>query len=412
MAPCTPPGGPSWPACSPKQAWRDCRRASDGALPLFESMAELIEQVAACQPLVLVLEDLHWADEMSLRLLAFVSRRIPAWPALLITTAREEELAEASPARRTLEELSRAPQAMLVGLSPLSRPDTALLVRALIRVGSDAPTVAQVEERIWAMSEGNPFVAVEAMRALDETSGGTALTRSSARPPCPASVRDLVARRLDRLSARTQQVAAVAAVIGRRFDFTLLQSASGVDERDAAEAVEEMVRHHVLQAVGNQLDFTHDRVREVASGRLLPPRRRLLHRAVAEALEAGGAATSTRWTRSTGIASTSTSKSSPITPFGAGCGKRRSSISAGPDSRPPRGRRSRTPGPWFEQALGVLEALPESRSTLEQAFEIRLELRPVLTLLGEVRQALERLREAEAPGRAVERRPPARPGVR
>ena len=64
----------------------------------------------------------------------------------------------------------------------------------------------------------------------------------------------------------------MAAVIGRRFDFTLLQSASGVDERDAAEAVE-MVRHHVLQAVGNQLDFTHHRVREVASGRLLPPRR-------------------------------------------------------------------------------------------------------------------------------------------
>ena len=80
----------------------------------------------------------------------------------------------------------------------------------------------------------------------------------------------------------------MAAVIGRQFDFALLQAASGVEERDAAEAVEEMVRHHVLQAVGNQLDFTHDRVREVAYGRLLLPRRRLLHRAVAEALEAVG----------------------------------------------------------------------------------------------------------------------------
>ena len=86
----------------------------------------------------------------------------------------------------------------------------------------------------------------------------------------PASVRDLVVRRLDRLGARSQQVAAVAAVIGRRFDFALLHSASGMEERDAAEAVDEMVRHHVLQAVGNHLDFTHDRVRDVAYGRLLP----------------------------------------------------------------------------------------------------------------------------------------------
>src|SRR6185436_5786424 len=100
--------------------------ASDGALPLFESMAELVERVAARQPLVLVLEDLHWADEMSLRLLAFVSRRIPAWTALLVATAREEELAHASMARRTVEELSRASEALPAVLSPLSRSDTAL----------------------------------------------------------------------------------------------------------------------------------------------------------------------------------------------------------------------------------------------------------------------------------------------
>ena len=387
---------------------------SHGALPLFEGMAQLIEQVAACQPLVLVLEDLHWADEMSLRLLAFVSRRIPGWRALLITTAREEELAGASLARQNLEELSRAPQAMLVGLSPLSRPDTALLVRALMRVGSEAPTVAQVEERIWDMSEGNPFVAVEAMRALDETTPWDgARDRRRAAPPAsardpvarpldrrrapalPASVRDLVARRLERLSARAQQVAAVAAVIGRRFDFTLLQSASGVDERDAAEAVEEMVRHHVLQAVGNQLDFTHHRVREVASDRLLPPRRRLLHRAVAEALEAGDAASVDpmdtlhrdrldEHIEELAHHAVRGGLREKAVEYLRRAGLKAAARSALPDARV-----------GFEQALGVLEALPESRSTLEQAFEIRLELRPVLTLLGEVRQALERLREAE-----------------
>jgi predicted ATPase len=141
------------------------------------------------------------------------------------------------------------------------------------------------------MSEGNPFVVVEAMRSLDQDSSWRGAREGSGGLTLPARVRDLVARRLDRLSARGQQLAAVAAVIGRRFDFTLLECASGLDERDAAEAVEEMVRHHVLRAVGNQLDFTHDRIRDVAYGRLLAPRRRVLHRAVADALEALGAGT-------------------------------------------------------------------------------------------------------------------------
>ena len=370
--------------------------ASDGALLLFESVAGLIEQVAARQPLLLVLEDVHWADEMSLRLLAFVSRRIPAWTALLIVTAREEELADGSMARRTVEDLSRASQATPVVLSPLSRPDTDLLVRALTRVGSDAPTVAHVGEQIWAMSEGNPFVAMEAMRALDQDSLRDEAREAHGALALPARVRDLVARHLDRLSARSQQVAAVAAVIGRQFDFTLLHSASGVDERDAAEAVDEMVRHHVLQAIGNQLDFTHDRVRDVAYGRLLPPRRRLLHRAVAEALETAGSGPG----HATGVPPRDRVGEQieqlahhalrgelweKAVHYLRQAGTKAAARSALQDARV-----------CFAQALDALELLPESRTNLEQTFEIRLELRPVLIQLGEYRQALERLREAEA----------------
>ena len=91
---------------------------------------------------------------------------------------------------------------------------------------------------------------------------------------------------LDRLGPRAQELAALAAIIGRRSDFRLLHAASGMEEREAAEAVEEMVRCRVLQVVGDELELTHDRVREVAASRVLPPRRRMLHRAVAEAFEA------------------------------------------------------------------------------------------------------------------------------
>jgi DNA-binding SARP family transcriptional activator/predicted ATPase len=262
--------------------------ASESALPLFESVAALVEQAAVRRPLVLVLEDVHWADEMSLRLLAFVSRRLGAWPALLVATARAEELADASMARRTLEDLARASDTVPVVLGPLSRPDTGLLVSTVARA---APRDARLEEQVWAMSEGNPFVVVEAIRALERDRARNGAPDPPGAPALPARVRDLVARRLDRLGVRSQQLTAVAAVIGRQFDFALLRAAGGVGEREAAESVEEMVRHHVLQAVGNQLDFTHDRMRDVAYARLLPPRRRLLHRAVAEALEALGAGT-------------------------------------------------------------------------------------------------------------------------
>jgi DNA-binding SARP family transcriptional activator len=361
--------------------------ASESALTLFEGVTELIEQIAARQPLVLVLEDLHWADEMSLRLLAFVSRRIRASSALLVATAREEELADASMARRTLEDLSRAPQTISVMLSPLSRADTALLVRALSRVGSDASAVAQVEDRIWAMSEGSPFVVVEAMRAVDQDRLSAGALDDPGRLGLPVGVRALVARRLDRLSAQSQHLVAVAAVIGRRFDFTLLQSAGGVDERETAAAVDEIVRHRVLQAVGNQLDFTHDRVREVTYGRLLPPRRRLVHRAVAEALEAAVGSGESLGERIEQLAHHAFRGElwDKAVRYLRQAGEKAAARSALQDAHA-----------WFEQALAVLATMPESRATLEEAFDVRLALRRVLSQLGEGRRVLAHLGEAEA----------------
>ena len=314
---------------------------SGGALPLFESVAMLIEQVAARHPLLLVLEDLHWADEMTLRLLAFVSRRVRAWKVLLVATAREEELVTAPMASSTLDELSRAPQAVPLALSPLSRSDTALLVRVLIGIGSDTPALASAEERIWAMSEGNPFVVEEAVRALDlgpptdvAREGGVALS-------LPSRVRDLVLRRLSRLGTRGQALAALAAAIGRRFDFALIQSASGMEQRDAAEVVDEMVRHRVLQVVGSHLDFVHDRIREVAYSRLLPPDGGSSTGTLSRRSRRGARGPTVGRVRRPSIASTSSSRT---TRCAASCGRRRCTISGRQASGRRRGPRFRRRG--------------------------------------------------------------------
>jgi predicted ATPase len=293
---------------------------------------------------------------------------------LRFVPAREEELAEASTARRTLEDLSCGARSTAFVLTPLSRADTAQLVRALTRIGTDAPTVARLEDHVWAMSEGNPFIAVEVTRALDQDNALALPTR----------VRDLVARRLDRLSTRSQQLVAVAAVIGRRFDFSLVRAASGMEEHDAAEAVEEAVRLRVLETVGDDLDFAHDRIRDVAYDRLLPLRRRLLHRAVVEALEA-----LRREHRGEQIEQFAQHALRGELPEKAvhylrQAGSRAVVRSALQDARV-----------WLEQALATAETVPESSSTLEQAFAIRLELASVLTHLGEAGRVLEHLSEAE-----------------
>ena len=357
-------------------------RASDSPLPLFESVRQLLEQLAARQPLVLVLEDMHWADEMSLRLLSFVSHRLPPRPALVIVTAREEDLPAALLAQQTVNDLSRAPDATPMRLEPLSRADITSIVRSLTRVGSD---VTSLEAGIWAMSEGNPLVAVEAMRALPAESsrrGGEGASELS----LPERVRELIAQRLDRLSARSQGVAAVAAVIGRRFDFALLTAASGMDEGHAAEAVEDMVRQHVLRSVGNELEFTHDRVRDVAYGRLLAPRRRLLHVAVTEALEAAPVEDRPgEHIEQLAHHAVRGDLRERAAHYLRRAGEKAASRSALQHARIA-----------FEHALGILRTLPDNRSNLTDAFDIRLALRSVLVQLGELRQVLDVLREAEA----------------
>jgi DNA-binding SARP family transcriptional activator/KaiC/GvpD/RAD55 family RecA-like ATPase len=250
-------------------------------LKLFESVAEAIGHLARPQPMLLVLEDLHWADEMSVRLLAFVGRRLRRWPVLLLATAREEELADASLLRHTLEDLGGEADLTAVTLGPLSRANTLALVGTLVRVGSADEATARLGEQVWTSSNGNPFVAVETIRAHAQGAApvqgrGLAL---------PQRVREIVSRRLERLSGRSRSLVAAAAAIGREFDFALLQQAAGLGEVEAAEGVEELVRRRILHGVGDGFGFTHERICEVAYDAVLDVRRRTLHAAVGAALE-------------------------------------------------------------------------------------------------------------------------------
>jgi DNA-binding SARP family transcriptional activator len=256
-------------------------RVGGDARHLFEAIIELLRRLARRQPLVVVLEDLHWADEMSVRLLAFLGRRVQAVPLLTLATVREEELADTMFLRQALDELDEKGQLARLAVGPLSQGDTTALVRALAAPGIPDPLLAALAQEAWRASDGNAFVIVEVMHAFREG----APIRGAEGLSLPARVGSLVRRRLERLPERSRRLVDVAAVIGRRFDFPLVQRAASLSEREAAEDVEELVRSRVLRGSGEGLEFSHDRLREVAIEELPAPLRVALHRRVAESLE-------------------------------------------------------------------------------------------------------------------------------
>jgi hypothetical protein len=128
------------------------------------------------QPTALILEDLHWADEMSIRLLAFISRRLQARRLLVLVTAREEELIDAPMLHRTLGELERESDVTRVTLGPLSRSDTLDLVAVLSRPGSDGATAARLgrgvaRQRRKSLGRGRGDAGCHPARALPRARG-------------------------------------------------------------------------------------------------------------------------------------------------------------------------------------------------------------------------------------------------
>jgi predicted ATPase len=250
---------------------------------VFEAVLQLAAAIAARRPLVLILEDMQWADDMSLRLFSFIARRTHGRvPLLVVLTARQEELDAAPLLPRLLEDLDHELPLLHLALSPLSREETTELVAVLSRARLDRADLARLAEGIWTATSGNPFMVVE---TLPGSARGVAAGRergdasAGARPSASSAAAWTGWRRWPASSSPPPRSS------GGTFTFPLLQRASGLAEAEAVTGLEEVVRRRLLSGTGERLDFTHDRIREVAADALLPPRRRWLHRQIAHVLE-------------------------------------------------------------------------------------------------------------------------------
>ena len=347
---------------------------------LFEGVRQLVGCLVDRSPAVLILEDLHWADEMSLRLLQFLARRAPGWPLLLVGTVREEELPDLPLLRHTLDSLDGEPHVERLRVAPLSRRATVRLVRALSSARSEPAALDRLGRQVWRASEGNPFVVVETMRALQQS---IALVGPEGLP-LAERVRQVIARRLDRLSEVARELAGVGAVIGRGFEFGLLLRAAARDEAVTAAGVEELVRRQILHEVAGGLDFVHERIRGAVYAELLGPRRRLLHRQVAEALEALHVRDLDAHLLALGIHYREGEVWEKAAAHFARAGFRALGRSANVESVT-----------CFEHALDAVNRLPETDGALRQGIDVRIALRHPLSQLGRVARFGVLLEEAE-----------------
>src|SRR5262245_45648204 len=248
---------------------------------IFEAIAHLLRLRAAAQSLVVVIEDLHWCDDMTIRLLRFLTRRLEGKPVFFVGTARPEEIVSGSSRAAVLDVLRRDPACMSNTLAPLDRGQTIELFR-IFRTPRAANPSGALADRIWQLSEGNPFVVRECARAMRDRPDAAAGPLIE----LPDQVRLLTERYLADLDGRAARVAAAAAVIGRDFEVPVICHATGFTKFEVADVLEELVRRRVFREVNGRFDFCHDRVREAAYARLLGSRRSVLHHSVAEALEA------------------------------------------------------------------------------------------------------------------------------
>jgi hypothetical protein len=256
------------------------RESAAARFSLFRAITGFFRHAAAAQPLLLVLDDLHAADEPSLLLLQFLARDLHGVRLLVVGTYRDVDAGRPSGLGDAVGQLVREGQ--LLNLRGLGREDVKALIEALSGVVPSEDKVAAVHEA----TEGNPLFVREAVRLL----AAQAPVERSGRlgVPIPGSVRAVIERRLAPLSAGAVQALSAAAVVGREFDLALVGPASDLPVDGVLSALSEAVAMGVVAeepgAVG-RYRFSHSLMREVLYERLQIPYRWQLHRRVGEAME-------------------------------------------------------------------------------------------------------------------------------
>ena len=353
----------------------------------LDAVTRLLLRESQVQPLVLLVEDLHWIDAETEALLESLVEGLPTAGVLLLLNYRPEY-------RHGWGNRSYYRQ---LRIDPLPAESADDLLTGLL---GTAASLDALKRTLIARTEGNPLFLEESVQALVETKvlvgerGAYRLGHDATAIQVPTTVQAILAARIDRLSTEDKRLLQAAAVIGTDVPFALLLAVAELPEEDLRRGLGHLQAAEFLYETrlfpDLEYTFKHALTHEVTYGGLLQERRRDLHARLVVAIEtlhrdrlgeqierlAHHALRGEVWEKAL--------------PYLRQAGLKAAGRSALPEARE-----------WLEQALEVLGALPETPSTQAQGFDIRLELRPLLGQLGEYRQVMERLREAEAIAEAL-----------
>lgn len=261
----------------------------DRQLRLFDSIRLALQALCpAPAPLLVLLDDMQWADASSLDLVAYLGRRLSGLPIGLLLAWRPEDLASDHLLPALIAELRRAGSAQTILLTPLDRAGVLSFLQATPGIAARAD---QLADQLFNETEGLPLLLVEYLATLQHAPDSAASLQGL---PIPGGARDLLHARVRHVSPLGAQILATAAVIGRTFEPEIVRLASGRTEDEVIEGLEELTRLGII-VEGESYDFSHGKLRDLVYTETSLARRRLLHRRVAEALtSAPGAATRIR----------------------------------------------------------------------------------------------------------------------
>ena len=252
-------------------------RDAGSQLRVFERTLAMLADRTAVAPLLLILEDLHWADTSTLDLVVYPRPQPrPIERALLLVTYRADEAVSAERLRRVTDAVRRSGSAITLALGPLGHEE----LRTLLAAHAGAPLPAALMDAIVARSEGNPFFAEELLAADPDGE-------------LPRGLRDALLQRVAGLDRGTQSLLRLAAAAGHDVSYSLLAAVAGRPDRDLRESLRRAVEHGVLvadQAAGS-FRFRHALLAEAIYATILPGEREELHARLAEELARSDAAT-------------------------------------------------------------------------------------------------------------------------
>ncbi len=269
------PGLPAPPALEPDQA----------RFRLFDSITTFLKNASKGAPLMVVLDDMHWADKPSLLLLQFLAKELRGSRLMVLGTYRDVELRRQHPLAQTLGELNRENLSQRVLLRGLTEND----VKRFVEVTAGTTPSEALVQAVYKETEGNPFFVNEIVRLL--VADGRLEKAEGVKDwsvTIPQSVREVVGRRLDHLSDECNKVLTIGAVIGREFGVKLLEKVAEIKGDRLLEALEEAMAARVIAELPRATDqywFSHALIRETLYEELSTTRRVRLHRQIGEALE-------------------------------------------------------------------------------------------------------------------------------